>query len=136
MKIALFYPRNTMSSYYTLGGYRLALERMGHEVLDVWLPPEHRVRRAVVDEVKARLPRIEELNQCDCILVTFLEHICGWLEVVYGREAWQKIKTPKIGRFDESFDRADYQLSAMWPQLERWADYFSFPAASPWQPWG
>lgn len=126
MKLALFYPRNIYASWYALGGYRLALEAMGHEVVDCPLPGNN---PANIDQLKYK-PSIEQLTSCDAILLMFAEYVVPWLQVMYGGlEQWRSIPTHKIARFDESFDRADLSMRMNWDMLKLWADYYSFPAA-------
>lgn len=125
MRIALFYPKNFYASWYSLGGYVKTLQRMGHVVVDCWLPGNE-VR--ALEEVSSRLPIIEQLNECDCIISAFHEYTQPWLAGIYGRESWDRLKVPVIARFDESFDRGDLGLPMRWEELKLWATHFSFPA--------
>lgn len=121
MRVAIFYPKNLYASWFSLGGYARALERLGHEVLDVPLPGN-------VPMPGVRVPTIEDLNSCDVVVSAFHEYIQPWLEFLYGREAWEKVTAPVVARFDESFDRFDLGLPERWKELRRWASHFSFPA--------
>lgn len=128
MKVALFYPVNVIASWYSLGGYAKCLKSMGHEVVDVPLPGNcyHESQRKL-SEV-ASFPDIATLNSCDIVLLTYLEHINGWMELLYGSR-WSEVKVPVIARFDESFDRVDLQLPDRWTTLAKWATRYSFPGA-------
>lgn len=126
MRVAIFYPYNTFASWYTLGGYRSVLQRMGHDVVDCVLPGNQPQN---ISAVRKKLPTIEQLSECDVVLVAFAEYIRPWLTQVYGIERWKKIKAPVIFRYDESFDRADLRALMNWEELRRWADFHSFPAA-------
>jgi hypothetical protein len=126
LKVAIFYPHNFIASWYALGGYVSALKRMGHSVLDCQVPGNV-VQN--VKEVKATLPTADELKVCDVIIVAYAEYLRPWLEEVYGYEQWKRIKTPKILRFDESFDRKDLPHLMNFQQLKKWGSFYSFPAA-------
>jgi hypothetical protein len=131
MRIALFYPKNLYASWYALGGYKLALERLGHEVVDLPFPGNE---VANIEVFRAIFPTIETLNGCDVILSMFHEYVQPWLEAIYGA-TWKTLTTPVIARFDESMDRADLQLPKRVPELLAWADYYSFPAAQDAERW-
>jgi glycosyltransferase involved in cell wall biosynthesis len=126
MKIALFYIRNILACHYALFGYKETLERMGHEVLDCPFP-QNQVQD--VEKVAARMPRISELNTCDVVLSTYHEYVHPWLDAIYGLESWKAITVPVVARFDESMDRGDLGLPKRVPELLKWADYYSWPAA-------
>jgi hypothetical protein len=126
MKVALFTPHNFLASNYALFSYRETLERMGHTVLDCAFPGN---LVQDVENVRKKMPSIGELNQCDVVLSTFHEYVQPWIAQVYGFEAWSKLKVPVIARFDESMDRVDLGLPARAPELLRWANFYSFPAA-------
>jgi hypothetical protein len=125
MRIALFYPKNLYASWYALGGYKLALERLGHEVVDLPFPGNE---VGNIEVFRAIFPTIKTLNGCDVILSMFHEYVQPWLEAIYGAE-WKELTTPVIARFDESMDRADLELPKRVPKLLEWADFYSFPAA-------
>ena len=94
---------------------------MEHEVLDCPVPGN------TVDLNKVKMPTIEELNSCQCILITFAEYMQPWLEASYGAN-WKRVKVPKVARYDESFDRVDLASRMDWNKLQRWADFHFFPA--------
>ena len=118
MKIALYYPHNWLASWYTLGGYANTLRDMGHEVIDCPFPGNlvHDV-----DNVRSRMPTIDQLNSVDCILLMFMEYIQPWLASVYGLELWKHVKVPIVARYDESFDRQDLGLFDRWEEFIKWA---------------
>lgn len=111
-----------LASWYTLGGYRLTLERMGHEVIDVALPGNQ------VNKQGVQYPMEATLRSCDCIIIGFAEYVVPWLQELYGLERWRAIPVPKIARYDESFDRRDLAHLMDWEKLKRWADHHFFPA--------
>ena len=125
MKIAIFYPKNVLASWYTLGGYRQALEAMGHNVVDCQLPGNE---PHSIEQIRAMLPNIQELNVCDVVISFFHEYTQRWLEAIYG-DNWMHRKFPVIARFDESMDRLDLGLPKRVPELLKWADFYSWPAA-------
>jgi len=124
LRVALFYPVNLGAGWYACGGYRAALARMGHDVIDCPLPG-NQVRW--VEQVRRALPTIEKLNSCDVVLSTYHEYVQPWLKEIYGWDAWARLKTPVVARFDESMDRDDLGLSARMGELLQWADQWSFP---------
>jgi hypothetical protein len=125
MKLALFYPKNLLAGWYSMGGYVAALKRMGHEVLDCWLPGN---TPNAVEQMKRERPSVDELNSCDLIMSMYHEYLTGWYEAIYGFEGWSKLEIPVVARFDESFDRPDLHLAHRWDELKRWAQRYSFPA--------
>ncbi len=142
MKVAVFYPKNFFASWYALGGYVSALRDLGHEVIDCPVPG-NLVRDVAV--FRRVLPSLELLLTCDVVLSTFHEYLHPWLEAVYGFEAWQQLLAAGkvIARYDESMDRVDLKLPERLPELRRWANYHSFPAAQDalrydgaWHPFG
>jgi len=142
MRIALFAIKNILGCHYGLFGYRETLERMGHEVLDCSFPSN-----AVqdVENIRRKMPSITELCKCHAVLSTYHEYVQPWLAAVYGLDSWNAVlrNVPVVARFDESMDRADLGLPGRMPELKRWAQYFSFPAAQDarkfggeWHPFG
>jgi hypothetical protein len=125
LKIALFSVSNFFAGSYSLGGYRDALTKMGHEVTNVSLPGNE-VHN--VEAIREASPTVEELDQHEVVLSMYHEYTQPWLDAIYGLEAWSKLKVPVIARFDESFDRADLGLPERWKELQKWAQHFSFPA--------
>lgn len=126
MKVALFHPHNTLGGWVAVGGYRAALERMGHEVLDAVLPGN---TVANVDVVRSTLPTIVALAGCDVIISAFHEYTAPWLEALYGFEAWKPLINKTVARFDESMDRMDLGLPGRLPELMKWALRHAFAAA-------
>lgn len=124
MKLAIFYPRNTLAGWYSLGGYADTLRRMGHEVLDVWLPGNEPHPDT---DLAARLPKVEDLESCQAVLSLYHEYTQPWLAYVYG-EKWLELKVPTVARYDESMDRVDLNLPNRMEILLQWAKHHSFPA--------
>lgn len=126
MRIALFYPHNMMACHYATGGYRAALESMGHEVFDCPFPGN-----MVNPAVLASVPSIEDLQGCDVILSTYHEYTQPWLQAIYTYPEWVMLmrERPVLARFDESMDRHDLSLPDRVPVLLEWATHYSWPAA-------
>jgi Glycosyl transferases group 1 len=143
MKLAIFYIRQSLAGWYTLGGYVKALKKMGHTVLDCALPA-NQIRG--VSQLRSLLPDIEQLATCDAVVSFYHEYAQPWLKAIYGIEPWQKLieNVPIIARFDESVAaRRDLNLPARMPELLAWANRYSFPAAQDaekfggaWHPFG
>jgi hypothetical protein len=128
MRIALFYPKNFYASWYALGGYREALSRMGHDVLDCPFPG-NQIQQ--IEPLRKVMPSVDGLLSCDCVLSMYHEYSQPWLEALYGLEAWQRVmeNVPVTARFDETMDRADLKLPHRLPELMKWAHFYSFPGA-------
>ena len=144
MKLAIFYPNNMLAGWYSQGGYRNALLKMGHDVLDVPLPGN---QPRMVEELKAQgmVPKLEDLLACDMVLSLYHEYTLPWLASIYGYENWRKLMdaVPVVGRLDESMDRPDLGLIGKFKDLQLWAHALSFPAAQDakkyggfWHPFG
>lgn len=135
MKVAIFYPMNVFASWYAIGGYSRAFEKLGHCGIDCPLPGNQPVN---VEIVRTLLPTIEELATCDAVVSFFHEYTQPWLAALYGEEAWKKLMetTPVLARFDESMDRADLGLPKRVPELMAWAHRHSFPAKQDAEQWG
>src|SRR6185369_12831684 len=101
MKIANFYIRNTFAGWYAVGGYNLALDRLGLSFYDVPFPGN---QVQSIEHVMKQVPSLELLKECDCILIHSFEYVQPWLAAIYG-PAWKELKVPIIARFDESMDR-------------------------------
>jgi hypothetical protein len=127
MKIAVTYPKNIYACWYALGGYREALTRMGHQVLD--LPVPGNIVQDI-ERLRTVFPSVQELSGQDLILSCYHEYMQPWLHELYGFEKWQEVMklTPVIARYDESMDRSDLGLPERLPELKKWAHYHSFPA--------
>jgi hypothetical protein len=134
MKVAIFYPMNVFASWYALGGYARAIEKLGHVVVDCPLPGNV---PANVEIMQAILPKLEELETCDVIISAFHEYTQPWLAALYGWEGWVKLmeSTRVVARFDESMDRTDLGLPKRVPELLKWAHRHSFPAKQDAKKW-
>jgi len=128
MRIGLVLVRNFLACAYSLFGYRETLERMGHDVIECAFPGN---QVQVTPEIIAKVPTIEQLLECDCVLLTYAEYTQPWIEQIYDFEQWQKLmgKVPVLARFDESMDRGDLLLPHRLPKIKKWATHYSFPAA-------
>lgn len=125
MRIAIFYPKNIYAGWYAQGGYVNALKAMGHEVLDCFVPGN---QPNDVDNVRKRLPTLEELDKVDLIISSYHEYMTPWYYGLYDLERWKQLAPHVLGRFDESFDRPDLLLHRRWEEMSPWAKRFSFPA--------
>ena len=126
MKIAIFYPRQTFAGWYALGGYQQTLTRMGHEVIDCPLPGNQPHN---IEEIRAKLPTIADLDSCHAVISFYHEYTQPWLRAIYTREDWSIIVDKVVARFDESMDRADLELPGRMSELLAWANHYYFPAA-------
>lgn len=126
-RIALFYIHNPLACWYAIGGYVETLKRMGHEVLDCPMPGNQVVNVAAT---AAKMPKIEELMECDVVISAYHEYVQPWLSHLYSRPEWVALmnKVPVLARYDESMDRGDLRLPQRMPDLLAWAECHSFPA--------
>lgn len=143
MKVAVFHPYNLTGGWGCVGGYKQTLERMGHHVIECAFPGNQPLQHHV-DRLRKQAPTLEQLNSCDVILSLHHEYNDPWLSNVYDYEkVWEKIKTPVVGRLDESVDRYDLALARRYQDesLTRHVDVLAVPAAQdakalnlPWVP--
>lgn len=80
------------------------LERMGHEVTGIAVPPVLQVTKEQADKVNKPIP-----EDVDLVLVSGPEHLRKWIKTFYG--GLKAVKAPKVAWFHESFVREDYTLN-------------------------
>lgn len=113
MRIACFYSDNLWAGWVQNRGFPEIVRRMGHEIVDIPIPPTKQVTRAQVEKIN------KPIDDCDIALISGPEHLKLWITQFY-----PDLKIPKVGWFHESFVRDDYQLNI---NDFKWLDHFFFP---------
>lgn len=127
MKIACFYPKSQFASWSMTLGWTTTLRRMGHEVIPAELPGAGGdIPKSLFESIKAKLPTLEALKECNAILVSGPEHIAPWLDTVYGKYEWKHLEVPKAAWLHETMQREDYSID--WDGISLWADEHFLPA--------
>src|SRR5260221_2172273 len=126
MRIAVFFPNTTVCGWSAARGIGATLRRMGHSVLDVPMPTDQRVSQQQIEEVKAGLPKIEAFKSADLLLVSGVEHIAPWIDLVYGKYDWKHLPGIKACWLQESCRRDDYNID--FEAISWWGDEYFFPA--------
>lgn len=117
MKIAAFFSDSPFASWGQSRGFAAVLHRMGHEVVDIAIPPTQRVTASQVARIN------KPIEDCELILVSGPEHLRDWINQFYPR--WNTLKAPKVGWYHESFVREDYSLN--YENFRSMFDYHVFP---------
>lgn len=118
MKIAAFFSDSPFASWGQSRGFAAVLRRMGHEVVDIPVPPSKQVTRSQVQRIN------KPIDDCELVLVSGPEHLKDWINQFYPH--WAKLKAPKVGWYHESFHaREDYQIC--YQNFEGIFDYHFFP---------
>ena len=125
MRIAVFFSDSTWASWSFTHGLVTTLRRMGHEATSCGVPAETRISRADLEALKARLPRLEQLQECDVVLLCGPEHVLEWVNLIYGHTGWMRVKAAKLGWYHESFVRPDYTLN--FENYKPWIDFHFMP---------
>jgi glycosyltransferase involved in cell wall biosynthesis len=125
MKIAVFFSDSTWASWSFTHGLVTTLRCMGHEAISCGVPATARITRIELDELKARLPRLDQLQECDAVLVCGPEHVTDWVNLIFGHAGWIQVKAPKLGWYHESFVRPDYRLNL--ENYKPWIDFHFMP---------
>lgn len=115
MKIAVCYPGGIEAAWSVSDGITNTLRRMRHTVVDI---PVGRPGSAGF--------QVREINGCDLIIVTGLEHFQRNPAFGFNLEAWNALKPPKFAWYHESFFRDDVTFN--FRDLETLADEHFFPA--------
>ena len=123
MRIAYFHTGTILTSWHF---YSLAatMRSLGHEVLDASIPTDrngavvHQLGRAEYQRVVAELPTLQDLQNCDVIMVAGPEYVIVWLNTLYGN-AWRNLRARKVAFYLESSKREDVQFP-----YERFANGF------------
>ncbi len=130
MRIARFNTGTIFSSWTNLSTAQ-TLRSLGHEVLEGVIPTNehgavlHQLSPHRYALVKAAMPTLEQLDGCDVILVSGPDYVEAWLHVLYGLNAWSKLKARKVAFHLESFGREDRQ--ARYESYAAWYDVHFFP---------
>ncbi len=123
MRVAYFHTGTILSSWsiYSIGA---TLRSMGHEVFEGTIPTNfhgavvNNLGRGDFDRIRAKMPTLQELESCDAILVAGPEYVAVWLNTLYGKEQWCKLKARRIALYLESTERQDakfrYDIFADW----------------------
>jgi hypothetical protein len=117
LKIAAFFSDSPFASWGQSRGFATVLRRMGHEVVDIPVPPGQRVTASQVARIN------KPIDDCELILVSGPEHLRDWINQFYPH--WNKLKAPKVGWYHESFIREDYTLN--YENFRGMFDYHVFP---------
>ena len=112
MRIARFNTGTILSSWSNLA-MAGTLRSMGHDVVEGLIPTDgngaviNRVSQDQFRSVRATMPTLEQRESCDAILVSGPEYIALWLDALYGKDAWRKLRATKVAFFLESSQRED-----------------------------
>jgi glycosyltransferase involved in cell wall biosynthesis len=130
MRIAYFHTATILSSW-SLYSIADTLRAMGHEVLDGKIPTNahgqilQNVGRAEYQRTVARMPTLEGLQSCEVIIVAGPEYVAVWLNTLYGKEQWSKLKACRVAFYLESTSRKDVQIR--YDRFADWYDLHYFP---------
>lgn len=118
MKIAAFFSDSPFASWGQSRGLPAVLRRMGHDLVDIPVPPAQRVTTSQIAKIN------KPIADCELILVSGPEHLRDWINQFYPQ--WDKLKAPKVGWYHESFHaREDYSLT--YENFRAMFDYHLFP---------
>lgn len=118
MKIAAFFSDSPFASWTQSRGFAAVLRRMGHDVVDIPVPPTNRVTRLQVEAIN------KPIDDCELVIVSGPEHLRDWINQFY--QDWNKLKAPKVGWYHESFAaREDYVLN--YENFRGMFDFHVFP---------
>lgn len=117
MKIAAFYSDSPFAGWVQAEGFVDVLKRMGHEVTAIPIPPANQVTQAQVEKIN------KPIDDCELILVSGPEWLKKWITTFY--KDWDKLKSPKVGWYHESFVREDMKLK--YESFEKMFDFHFFP---------
>ncbi len=124
MRIAYFHT-GTIYTSWSIFSLASVLRSLGHEVLDASIPTD--ARGAVVQQmgtaeykrVLSTLPTLQDLQDCDLILVAGPEYMAVWLNTLYGIPQWRKLKARRAAFYLESSKREDVKF-----RYENFLDWF------------
>ncbi len=130
MRIAYFHTGTILSSWsiFSIGA---TLRSMGHDVLEGTIPTNfhgavvNNVGRGDYERIRAKMPTLEGLESCDAILVAGPEYVGVWLNTLYGKDQWCKLKARRIALYLESTERPDAQFR--YDIFADWYDVHYFP---------
>ncbi|MGB9493005.1 MAG: glycosyltransferase [Terriglobales bacterium] len=131
MRVAYFHTGTVLSSW-SIFSMANTLRSLGHEVLEGTIPTNfngavmQRVGRGDFERFKAKMPTLDELEGCDVILVAGPEYVAMWLNTLYSKDVWCKLKPRRIALYLESTERADahfrYDIFADWYDVHYFPD--------------
>jgi glycosyltransferase involved in cell wall biosynthesis len=130
MRIAYFHTGTVLSSW-SIFSMAATLRSMGHEVLEGTIPTNghgavvQQVGRADYERILATMPTLEDLQSCEVILVAGPEYVAVWLNTLYGKEQWCKLKARRVALYLESTQRRDVQFR--YDIFADWYDLHYFP---------
>ncbi len=130
MRVAYFHTGTILSSW-SIYSMASTLRSMGHEVFEGTIPTNHHgavlqnVGRTDYERILATMPTIEDLESCDVILVAGPEYVAIWLNTLYGKDKWCKLKARRVGLYLESTKRQDAQFR--YDIFADWYDMHYFP---------
>jgi len=119
VKLAAFYSDSPYASWGQSRGFGRALRRMGHDVVEIAVPPVKSIGKAKADAIN------KPIEDCDAAIVSGPEHLERWIKTFYPR--WDSYTFPKIAWYHESFIREDYSLD--FSDYERRYTHHFFPDA-------
>ncbi len=131
MRIAYFHTGTILSSWsiFSMGS---TLRSMGHEVLEGTIPTNYHgavvnnLGRGDYERILKKMPTLMDLENCDAILVAGPEYVAVWLNTLYGKDQWCKLKARRIALYLESTDRKDnpfrYDIFADWYNVHYFPD--------------
>jgi hypothetical protein len=112
MKIAYFHTGTILTSW-SIFSLASTMRALGHEVLDASIPTGangvvlRQVRPTQLQQVRAELPTLHDLEGCDVILVAGPEYVATWLNTLYGIDQWCKLPARRGALYLESSQRED-----------------------------
>ncbi|MFZ3264086.1 MAG: glycosyltransferase [Terriglobales bacterium] len=130
MRIAYFHTGTVLSSW-SIFSMAASLRSIGHEVLEGTIPTNghgavlQQVGREDYQRILAKMPTLEDLQSCDVILVAGPEYVAVWLNTLYGKEQWCKLKARRVALYLESTNRRDVQFH--YDIFADWYDLHYFP---------
>jgi hypothetical protein len=98
----LYFHTNTILSSWTIWNGASIIRSLGHTVLDAAIPTDiqgrviTQITRRQFERFKNQLPKLGDLETCDCVVVVGPEYIEHWLVELYGK-SWHQVPKRKIG---------------------------------------
>jgi glycosyltransferase involved in cell wall biosynthesis len=130
LRIARFNTGTILSSWTNLA-MAGTLRTLGHQVLEGVIPTNdhgavmHQLGPHHYRRVLATMPTLEQLQDCDVILVSGPDYVSAWLHGLYGKQEWCQLKARKVAFYLESSEREDFQ--SRYALFSDWYDVHFFP---------
>jgi glycosyltransferase involved in cell wall biosynthesis len=130
MRIARFNTGTIFSSWTNLAVAE-TLRSLGHEVLEGVIPTDehgavlHQLSPHQYIRARASMPTLAQLESCDIVIVSGPEYIAVWLQTLYSKEDWSRLKARKVAFYLESTAREDFQFR--YDTFAEWYDVHFFP---------